>query len=176
VTDPCVIHDTFSLERTYPVCASLVFAAFTSAEAKAAWEHIGDREPAEGPAGFVELDFRSGGRERFAYMVRGTTYRYDALYYDIVPNRRIVYSYEMYADGARISVSLATIEFETIAEGTTLTWTEQGAYLDGIDGSQAATRRLRGTTRLLDRLAQYLAGAAGDSAVTADPDQFRKAS
>jgi uncharacterized protein YndB with AHSA1/START domain len=74
-----------------------------------------------------------------------------------VPNRRIVYSYEMYADAARISVSLATIEFVTSADGTTLTWTEHGVYLDGIDGSQAPIRRIGGTTKLLDGLTRYLA-------------------
>jgi hypothetical protein len=63
----------------------------------------------------------------------------------------------MYADDARFSVSLATIEFATSADGTTLTWTEQGTYLDGIDGLQAPTRRVGGTTRLLDGLTRYLA-------------------
>ena len=48
MTDRCVIHDTFSLERTYPVVAPLVFAAFASAEAKEVWENIGDRKPMEG--------------------------------------------------------------------------------------------------------------------------------
>jgi uncharacterized protein YndB with AHSA1/START domain len=157
VTDRCVIHDTFSLERTYPVAASLVFAAFASAEAKEVWENIGDRKLVEGRLRIVELDFRPGGRERLAYTVRGTHYRYDALYYDIVPNRRIIYGYEMYADDARISVSLATIEFAASAGGTTVTWTEQGTYLDGIDGSQAPTRRIGGTTRLLDGLNRFLA-------------------
>ena len=33
----------------------------------------------------------------------------------------------MYADGARISVSVATIELVATADGTALTWTEQGA-------------------------------------------------
>ena len=152
-----VIHDTFSLERTYPRASSRVFGAFASAEAKRVWEGIGDRELAEDQCGAWELDFRAGGRERFAYTLRGTTYRYDALYYDIVPNRRIVYSYEMYADDARISVSLATIELAPSADGTTLTWTEQGAFLDGIDGSQAPARRIGGTTTLLESLARYLA-------------------
>ena len=38
-------------------------------------------------------------------------HRFDSLYYDIVPDERIVYSYEMHLDDKRISVSLATIEF-----------------------------------------------------------------
>jgi hypothetical protein len=62
----------------------------------------------------------------------------------------------MYADGTRISVSVATIEFVNSGDGTTLTWTEQGAYLDGIDGPQAPALRKGGTTEMLDGLTRYL--------------------
>jgi len=160
MTDRCVIHDTFSIERAYPAEPSRVFAAFASAEAKDAWGDTGELEPAEGEAGIEEFDFRPGGRERFGHRFQGTTYRYDALYYDIVPDQRIVYSYEMYADDARISVSVATIEFAKSGDGTALTWTEQGAYLDGIDGPQAPALRKEGTTEMLDGLAGYLARPA----------------
>jgi uncharacterized protein YndB with AHSA1/START domain len=156
MTDRSVIHDTFSIERTYPAGPSRVFAAFASAEAKAAWGETGGLEPAEGQAGIAEFDFRPGGRERFGHKFQGTTYRYDALYYDIVPDQRIVYSYEMYADDARISVTVATIEFAKSGDGTALTWTEQGAYLDGIDGPQAPALREGGTTEMLDGLTRFL--------------------
>ena len=88
---------------------------------------------------------------------QGITYRYDARYYDIAPDQRIIYSYEMYANDARISVSVATIEFAATAEGTALTWTEQGAYLDGFDGDEAPRLRQGGTAEMLDGLAKYLA-------------------
>ena len=64
-----------------------------------------------GGAGDTEFYLRVGGRERFSHAWQGTTFRYDALYYDIVPDQRIVYSYEMYADDARIAVSVTTIEY-----------------------------------------------------------------
>ena len=155
MTGRSVIHDTFSIERTYPATPSRVFAAFASEEAKNAWGDTGDIEtPADAePSGF---DFRVGGREHFTVKAEGSTYRYDARYYDIVPDQRIVYSYEMYADGARISVSVATIEFAKSGDGTALTWTEQGAYLDGIDGPQAPALRKEGTTEMLDGLTRYL--------------------
>jgi uncharacterized protein YndB with AHSA1/START domain len=157
MTDRSVIHNTFSIERTYPAAPSSVFAAFASAEAKGVWGDTGDLEPAEGEAGIKEFDFRPGGRERFGIRYDGRTLRYDALYYDIVPDQRIVYSYEMYADDARISVSVATIEFAKSGDGTALTWTEQGAYLDGIDGEQAPALREGGTAEMLDGLTGYLA-------------------
>ena len=158
MTARSVIHDTFTIERTYPAAPSRVFAAFASAEAKSNWGDTGGLEPVEGET--AVFDFRVGGRERFGIKTEGTTFRYDALYYDIVPDQRIVYCYEMYADDARISVSVATIEFAKNGDGTALTVTEQGAYLDGIDGPQAPSLREEGTAEMLDGLAGYLAGQA----------------
>jgi uncharacterized protein YndB with AHSA1/START domain len=156
VTDGSVIHDTFSIERSYPAAPSRVFAAFASKEAKDAWGDDPAVESPQGEAAVTEFDFRPGGRERFGLKYDGKTYRYDALYYDIVPDQRIVYSYEMYANDVRISVSVATIEFAKSGDSTALTWTEQGAYLDGIDGAEAPELRRGGTTELLDGLARYL--------------------
>ena len=156
MTDRSVIHDTFVLERTYPATPSRVFAAFASKEAKETWGDTGDiagTEPAVGPA---EFDFRVGGHERFGFVYQDIDYAYDALYYDIVPDQRLVYSYEMYADGVRFSVSVATIELVKAGDGTALTWTEQGAYLDGFDGGEAPRLREGGTSEMLDGLAKYL--------------------
>jgi len=68
-----------------------------------------------------------------------------------------VYSYEMYKNGARLSVSVATIEFAKAGDGTKLTWTEQGAYLDGIDGADVPALRKEGTAEMLDGLVKYFA-------------------
>jgi len=157
MTERSVMHDTFVIERTYPASPSRVFAAFSSKEAKNTWGDTGDiagSEPATGPA---EFDFRVGGHERFGFVYQGVNYTYDAYHYDIVPDQRLVYSYEMYADGMRFSVSVATIEFGKTDDGTTLTWTEQGAYLDGFDGEDAPRLRQEGTSEMLDGLAKYLA-------------------
>ena len=167
MTERPIIHDTFAIERTYPAPASRVFAAFTSSEAKEAWGDTGDlteldedatpdTTPGASTGASAEFDFRTGGRERFGFGYQGVSYRYDACYYDIVPDQRIIYSYEMYADGARISVSVATIEFVQVTDGTALTWTEQGAYLDGFDGPQAPGLRKEGVSEMLDGLAKYL--------------------
>jgi uncharacterized protein YndB with AHSA1/START domain len=157
VTDRTIIHDTFAIERTYPAPPSRVFAAFASEEAKNSWGDTGDlTEPGAG-ASDTEFDFRVGGHERHGFGYQDVSYRYEARYYDIVPEQRIIYSYEMYAGGARISVSVATIELAATAGGTVLTWTEQGAYLDGIDGADAPKLRREGTAEMLDGLAKYLA-------------------
>jgi uncharacterized protein YndB with AHSA1/START domain len=152
-----VMHDTFIIERTYPAPVTRVFAAFASKEAKDAWGDTGDVTEPGADAGETEFDFSVGGHERFGFGYQGISYRYDACHYDIVPDQRIIYSYEMYADGTRISVSVATIEFAATADGTALTWTEQGAYLDGFDGPEAPELRMGGTGGMLDALAEYLA-------------------
>jgi len=155
MTGRSVIHDTFALERSYLAVPSRVFAAFTSTDAKSNWGWI-DRSAVNEGAVAAEFDFRIGGRERFGFKEQGTAYRYDARYYDIVPDQRIIYSYEFYADDARISVSVATIEFVKNGDGTALTWTEQGAFLDGYHGNEAPRLRRDGTVALLDLLPGYL--------------------
>ena len=75
------------------------------------------------------------------------------VYQDIVPNQRIVYSYDMHLDDARISVSLTTIELFPEGEGTRLKFTEQGVFLDGNDD---AGSREQGSGWLLDQLGASL--------------------
>ena len=157
MTEQSVMHSTFAIERTYPASVSRVFAAFTSKEAKDAWGDTGDLDEPGADASETEFDFRVGGHERFGFGYQGIRYQYDARYYDITPEQRIIYSYEMYADGVRISVSVTTIEFLAAGGGTALMWTEQGAYLDGFDGPQAPQLREGGTADMLDGLAEYLA-------------------
>ena len=49
----------------------------------------------------------------------------------------------MHLDQRRISVSLATIEFEPAGDGTRLILTEQGVYLDGADQPAAREQGTR---------------------------------
>jgi uncharacterized protein YndB with AHSA1/START domain len=83
----------------------------------------------------------------------GVVHAYNAEYWDIVPNERIVSSYEMHLDKRRISVSLASMEFKPKGSGTTFVLTEQGIFLDGYDD---AGERERGTRELLAQLETYL--------------------
>jgi uncharacterized protein YndB with AHSA1/START domain len=78
---------------------------------------------------------------------------FDAIYHDVIPNERLVYSYEMHLDDKKISVSLATMQLESEGGKTTLKVTEQGAFLDGYDD---AGSREHGTGILLDALGASL--------------------
>jgi uncharacterized protein YndB with AHSA1/START domain len=143
-------HGTFVIERSYPAQPPRVFRAFASSEQKMEW--FG---PPENGSGGLALDFRTGGRERFeADGPDGARYIYSALYQDIVEDERIVYTYEMYRNDERISVSVSTVELRAADGGTVLTYTEQGVYLDGHDGPGP---REHGTRIAFDRLAEALA-------------------
>lgn len=156
MTDRSANHVTFVIERNYPSAPARVFAAWASAEAKAIWMDDPDFK-SDGTTS--ELDFRVGGHERFGGLIpEGTTYRYDATYYDIIDNERIVYCYEMYSGDQRMSVSITTVEFAPDSEGTRLIYTEQGVFLDDIDKPEA---REEGTRWLLDNLGKYLAMQSG---------------
>jgi len=82
--------------------------------------------------------------------------QFDARYFDVVPGERIVYAYEMRLNGAKISVSLATIEFKPSGNGTRLLVAESGAFLDGYDD---AGSREHGSNLLMDRMGASLTKA-----------------
>jgi len=97
---------------------------------------------------------RTGGSERLkGRWEGGVVSTFDATYHDVIPNERLVYSYEMHLDEKKISVSLATLQLQAKAGKTTLMVTEQGAFLDGYDD---AGSREQGTGHLLDVLGRSL--------------------
>ena len=103
-----------------------------------------------------ELDFRVGGREvNRGGPPGGPVYTYESRFQDIVPEQRIVYTYEMYVGDTRISVSVATVQFRDQDATTQLVLTEQGVFLDGHD---TVAQREEGTRSLLDSLAATLNG------------------
>ena len=150
MTMPPTTHDTFVIERTFDAPVTQVFAAWADPVLKARWFAGSVDALSNG----YELDFQVGGHElNRGGPPGGPLYTYSSQFRDIVPDQRIVYTYEMYADEARISVSVATVEFRG-SEGTThLVLTEQGVFLDDHDTS---AQREEGTRSLLNSLAVAL--------------------
>jgi uncharacterized protein YndB with AHSA1/START domain len=147
MSERSVTHSTFTIDRTYDAPPARVFSAWADPDEKRRWWAGGDDS--------LQLDFRVGGRELSEGTVEDMTYRYEAVYQDIVPDERIIYTYEMHINGTRTSVSVATVQLAADGEGTKLTFTEQAAFLDGLD---SADLREQGTGSLLGFLESYLAG------------------
>jgi uncharacterized protein YndB with AHSA1/START domain len=147
-----VAHETFVIERIYDVPVAQTFRAWADPVLKARW-FAGSAEALG--AGY-ELDFRVGGREaNRGGPPGGPVYTYQSEFRDIIPEQRIVYTNEMYADETRISVAVATVEFRDQEATTQLILTEQGVFLDGHD---TVAQREEGTRSLLDSLAAILNG------------------
>jgi uncharacterized protein YndB with AHSA1/START domain len=150
-----VTHASFTITRRWNAAPARVFDAFAQEEQKRQWF-------ARGPGGEVlekAFDFREGGQEILAGRhANGMVTRFDCIYRDIVAPvageaGRIVYSYVMHLDGAKISVSHACIELTPDGTGTKFTLTEYGDYLDGYDD---AGNREHGTNALMDRLGAFV--------------------
>jgi uncharacterized protein YndB with AHSA1/START domain len=146
-----VVHSTFCIERTYDAPIARVWTALTNEAAKKKWfgGTPGQWEELE-----RNMDVRVGGREHLkGRWAGGVVSTFDAIYHDVVANERLVYTYEMHLDAKKISVSLATMQLEANDGKTTLTVTEQGAFLDEYDD---AGSREHGTGYLLDAIGATL--------------------
>ena len=148
MTGRSVVHASFCIERTYKAPRPKVFQAFADFDQKSKWFGGGT------PGLIWDMDFRVGGREHCEgnVEVHGTSHhsRFDAIYFDIIANERIIYAYDMDVNGDHVSASLTTIEFADAREGTRLKFTENGAFLDGYEDPKL---REDGTKGLLEAIA-----------------------
>jgi uncharacterized protein YndB with AHSA1/START domain len=150
MTERSAVHSTFTIERTYDRPPARVFAAWADPEIKSRWFGGGE----DGAPAPIEMDFRVGGREsNRSEPGADFQFAFDGLYHEIVPDERIVFSYDLSLGGSLVSVSLATVELRAAGSGTQLTYTEHGAFLDGLDDPAL---REQGTIGLLDELGRWL--------------------
>lgn len=151
MTDRSVTHATFRIERTYEASTpEQVFFAFADKASKWRWFVDGEGWQVDS----FEMDFRPGGIETSSFRFQdGPVVSNETVYHDIVENQRIVCAYSMTVGGARISVSLGTIEISAAEGGATLVYTEQGAFLDGHDN---VAQREAGCRELYEALAVEL--------------------
>jgi uncharacterized protein YndB with AHSA1/START domain len=150
-----VTHASFTIIRHWKAAPARVFAAFADEKQKDKWF--------AGPGKWTKVersfDFREGGCETLTGKWNtGMVTRFDCVYRDIVAPAadeagRIIYSYTMFVDEKKISVSQATIEIHPDGEGAKFVLTEYGDYLDGYDD---AGSREHGTNALMDALEKSL--------------------
>ena len=151
MTERSIAHGTFVLERTYPVSPTRVFRAWSDPAIKKRW-FGGGAEP-------KIFEFREGGRELVESGEGEFQFGFDVRYEDIVEDNRIIYTYYMTMGGKRISVSVAAVELFVDGDGTRMTVTEHGCFLDGLDNMD---QRKRGTDMLLDALGAELVRQAAN--------------
>jgi uncharacterized protein YndB with AHSA1/START domain len=143
-----VKHARFTIERRFDYTPGQTFSAFAKPELRSQWFRV------DWPDAEWELDFRVGGGEVSAGGWPGQTHHtFRSRFHDIVENERIVFAYDLLLDHRLVSVSLTTIEFLPDRDGTRLVFTEQGAFLDGLDDPAG---REHGTGKLLDMLERFL--------------------
>ena len=151
MTERSIAHGTFVLERTYPATPARIFRAWADPAIKQRW-FGGGAEP-------KIFEFREGGRELVESGEGDFQFGFDVRYEDIVENVRIIYTYYMTMGDKRISVSVAAIELFAEGDGTRMTVTEHGCFLDGLDNME---QRRRGTEQLLAALGDELARQAAN--------------
>jgi uncharacterized protein YndB with AHSA1/START domain len=150
MTERSVTHSTFRIERSYDATPAQVFFAFADKASKRRWFVEGEGWEIDS----FEMDFRPGGSERSSFRYQGgPLVSNHTVYQDIVENQRIVFAYSMTVGENRISASLGTIELVTEDGVTRLTYTEQGAFLDGHD---TVAQREAGCRELYEALAVEL--------------------
>jgi uncharacterized protein YndB with AHSA1/START domain len=153
-----VVHDTFVLQRPYPVAPATLFEALSDPAKKRRWFARSD-----GPGAAYSLDFRIGGAEHNAAPMGADTPFPGVILSsaghieDIVPGERVVLTQTMSLGERRISSALVTFEIAADRDGSVLTLTHQAAFYEGADGPQM---RRGGWETLLQLLAQALEPAA----------------
>jgi len=151
MTARSVVHASFTITRTWNASPARVFEAFAKEDAKSKWFSGGGQWTLVSRS----FDFREGGIEILAgRWESGMVTRFECVYRDIVPpsekgEARIIYTYNMFVDDRKISVSQAAIEIKADGKGTKFVLTEYGDYLDGYDD---AGSREHGTGLLMDAL------------------------
>lgn len=143
-------HKTFVFERHCEASVKRVFAAFADPVIRAKWSAPSN------DAAFIydEADFREGGEDRFRCGSKeNPQYTGCTKYISIVPDRLLVSSEIIEADGRKLMSSLITTEFEAGVDTTKIKLTVQAVsffgerMLEGIDiGNNAA----------LDNLVDYI--------------------
>ena len=132
-----IAHASFSVERTLPASPA---ASSPRPHRPRAEGGVVPAVPTVGRRRRADVDIREGGHETTAGEVPGEwSSRFEASYHVIEPDARIVYSYVMFHNDIRLSVSVATIELDAIDDG--------GADPRRVHGAGCVLRRWRGGER-----------------------------
>ncbi|MEP7183040.1 MAG: SRPBCC domain-containing protein [Betaproteobacteria bacterium] len=142
------IDDKTSLQirRIYPQPVAAVYAAWTDPAQIKGWmgptDAFGETE--------VAIDVRVGGRYRYVmHSPDGVVHRVGGAFREIVPNRKLVYTWAWESTPER--ESLVTVEFKPSGQGTELLVTHR-RFAD----TEARDKHQHGWNGCLDRLGSHL--------------------
>ncbi len=149
MSKPQAPSPSLTLKRTLKAPAEKVFAAWTQQDSLKRWF-----TPSEGTAvPVVEADVRVGGRYRIIMRrADGEEHRIGGVYREIVPGRKLVFTWAWESTPER--ESLVTVEIEPAAGGCELTLTHERFF-----DEEARDRHQQGWTGVLERLTRHLAVA-----------------
>ena len=146
-----ITHHSFTLDRHYPHPTARVFGAFTDPAARLRWFFMSDAWTLHALGAPPKVEAQATERSRFSPPGSSAVLTNDTTYCFVQPGRRLIFTYAMTINGAPLSASLCTVDFQTADGGTRLEFTEQGAYFDGF-----AKGRAEGTQHMLLRFGQEL--------------------
>jgi uncharacterized protein YndB with AHSA1/START domain len=134
------------IERHYPFAPEKVWRAWTEPQALSRW--FGAGRP--GGVAEAEVDLRVGGRWRIVSRVPGgETHDVSGVYQEVVPHRRLVFSWAFHSTPER--VSRVTIDFTAQDGGTALRFVH-----DRFFDEQARANHERGWLPLFEQLEAHL--------------------
>ena len=135
-----------TINRTYPAAPEKVWRAWTDPQALKRWFGPGENATVS----VAEIDLRVGGRYRIAFGAPdGETHEASGEYQEVVPNRRLVFSWAW--KGTPERVSRVTIELKPVAEGTELSFVH-----DRFCDTKARDNHAKGWPPFFDKLGTYL--------------------
>ncbi|RST47779.1 SRPBCC domain-containing protein [Variovorax sp. DXTD-1] len=147
---PAQERPSLTLRRHYPVAAEKVWRAWTDPQALKAW--FGPEEIVAVP--LAEVDLRVGGRFRVTMLAAdGETHDVSGVYQELVPNRKLVFSWAWRSTPER--ESRVTVRIEPDGNGCELVLMHE-QFFDEVarDGHE------HGWTGAMVKLEQWLAKAA----------------
>ena len=147
---PATERPSLTLRRHYPVAAEKVWRAWTDPQALKAW--FGPEEIVSVP--IAEVDLRVGGRFRVTMLAAdGQTHDVSGVYQELVPNRKLVFSWAWRSTPER--ESRVTVRIEPDGNGCELVLMHE-QFFDEVarDGHE------HGWTGAMVKLEQWLAKAA----------------